>query len=72
MLLNSKSKECIIKAFAMSDIENPNIDFVIETLFYAYAKDKKTKLIDLPINLYSINKKLYSGYSKYLKKLISI
>ena len=39
MLLNSKSKECIIKAFAMSDIENPNIDFVIETLFYAYAKD---------------------------------
>ena len=29
MLLNSKSKECIIKAFAMSDIENPNIDFDI-------------------------------------------
>ena len=41
------------------------------SIFYAYVKDRKTKLIDLPLNLYSCNKKLYSAYSKYLKKLIS-
>lgn len=39
MLNNNKAKECIIKAFALSNIENPNIDFVIETLFYAYSKE---------------------------------
>lgn len=44
MLLNSKAKECIIKAFALSDIENPNIDFVIETLFYAYAKEQNANV----------------------------
>lgn len=36
---NPKAKECIIKAFALANVQNPNIDFVIETLFYAYAKD---------------------------------
>jgi hypothetical protein len=40
LLNNSKAKECIIKAFALSNIENPNIDFVIETLFYTYSRDE--------------------------------
>jgi hypothetical protein len=39
MFSNSKAKECIIKAFALADVQNPNIDFVIETLFYSYAKE---------------------------------
>jgi len=44
LINNSKAKECIIKAFALSDIKNPNIDFVIETLFYAYAKEQDVQV----------------------------
>lgn len=36
---NPKAKECILKAFAVANVQNPNIDFVIETLFYAYARE---------------------------------
>ena len=36
VLNNSKAKDCIIKAFALANIWHPNIDFVIETLFYTY------------------------------------
>ena len=44
LLNNNKAKECIIKALALSNIENPNIDFVIEALFYAYAKEQNATL----------------------------
>jgi len=54
LINNSKAKECIIKAFALSNVENPNIDFVIETLFYTYSREKdanvrKSALISLDI-----------------------
>lgn len=39
LINNSKAKECILRSFALSNINNPNIDFVIETLFYEYARE---------------------------------
>jgi hypothetical protein len=44
LLNNNKAKECIIKAFALSDILNPNIDFVIQTLFFTYTKESDPKV----------------------------
>ena len=44
ILNNSKAKECIVKAFALANIENPNVDFVIETLFYTYARETNTSV----------------------------
>lgn len=54
VLNNNKAKECIVKAFALANIEHPNIDFVIETLFYTYSRDqnasiRKASLIALDI-----------------------
>lgn len=54
MINNVKAKECIIKAFALSDITQPNIDFVIETLFFAYSQEmheqiRKAALMSLDI-----------------------
>ena len=54
LLNNSKAKECIVKAFALANIENPNVDFVIETLFYTYAREtsasvRRSALISLDI-----------------------
>ena len=54
LLNNNKAKECIIKAFALADIRNPNIDFVIETLFYTYSKElsadiRKAAIVSLDI-----------------------
>ena len=54
ILTNNKAKECIVKAFALSNIENPNIDFVIETLFFTYGREscpnvRKSALIALDI-----------------------
>lgn len=37
ILNNNKSKECIVKSLALANIEHPNIDFIIETLFYTYS-----------------------------------
>lgn len=37
ILHNNKSKECIVKSLALANIEHPNIDFIIETLFYTYS-----------------------------------
>ena len=44
LLNNSKAKECIIKAFALANVEDPNIDFVIETLFYTYARESSANV----------------------------
>ena len=44
MFRNSKAKKCIIKAFALADVENLNIDFVIETLFYSYTKGQAASI----------------------------
>jgi hypothetical protein len=30
---NHKLKECIVRALALANVNNPNIDFVIEVLF---------------------------------------
>lgn len=30
---NNKLRECIVRALALANINNPNIDFVIEILF---------------------------------------
>ena len=54
LLTNSKAKEFIVKALAQSNIENPNIDFVIETLFFSYSREtdpnvRKAALIALDI-----------------------
>lgn len=54
LINNTKAKESIIKAFALADITNPNIDFVIETLFFSYSQEKhetvrKAALISLDI-----------------------
>lgn len=43
-----------MKALALSNIENPNIDFVIETLFFTYSREtdvnvRKAALISLDI-----------------------
>lgn len=39
LINNVKAKECIIKSFALADVSNPNVDFVIETLFYVYQQE---------------------------------
>jgi len=39
-LNNSKAKESIIKAFALANVDHPNIDFIIETLFYTYSREQ--------------------------------
>ena len=44
LLNNSKAKENIIRAFALADIQNPNIDFVIEMLFYTYSKEQHASI----------------------------
>ena len=54
LLNNNKAKECIIKAFALANVEDPNIDFVIETLFYTYTREssasvRRAALISLDI-----------------------
>jgi hypothetical protein len=54
LINNVKAKECIIKAFALANVSNPNIDFVIETLFYVYQQEqnaqvRKVALISLDI-----------------------
>ena len=54
ILNNNKSKECIVKSLAHANIEHPNIDFIIETLFYTYSQDnnasiRKASLIALDI-----------------------
>ena len=40
------------------------------SIFYAYIKDSKTEIIELPTMLYDHNKKLYLDYIDYHKKLI--
>ena len=40
------------------------------SIFYAYIKDKNTKIISLPDNLYEHNKKLYFDYITYHEELI--
>lgn len=69
LLNNVKAKECIIKSFALSNIENPNIDFVIETLFYTYSRDKnenvrKAALLSLDI-LHKRSKELQIEQATY-------
>ena len=54
ILNNLKSKESIVKSLALANIEHPNIDFIIETLFYTYSQDqyasiRKASLIALDI-----------------------
>lgn len=54
ILNNNKAKECIVKSLALANIEHPNIDFIIETLFYTYSQDqngsiRKASLIALDI-----------------------
>lgn len=54
LINNIKAKECIIKAFALADITNANIDFVIETLYFTYAREenpqvRKAALVSLDI-----------------------
>jgi hypothetical protein len=51
---NVKAKESIVKALALANIQNPNVDFVIETLFFTYAKEsnasvRRASLISLDI-----------------------
>lgn len=41
------------------------------SIFYAYIKTKNTQVVDLPNNLYSLNKSLYKDYTGYLNQLIS-
>ena len=39
VMTNIKAKESIVKALALANILNPNVDFVIESLFFTYAKE---------------------------------
>ena len=40
------------------------------SIFYAYIKNVKTEVIELPLKLYEYNKKLYLDFINYHKKLI--
>jgi len=64
---NSKLRECVARALALSNVHNPNIDFVIEVLFQA-SKDKnatvrKASLLSLDI----LHKKAQRDQVTYLK-----
>lgn len=64
---NHKLRECIIRALALANVNNPNVDFVIEVLFLA-SKDKhpsvrKCSLLSLDI----LHKKTPSETVTYLK-----
>ena len=64
---NHKLRECIIRALALANVNNPNVDFVIEVLFQA-SKDKnslvrKSSLLSLDI----LHKKVPNDSVTYLK-----
>ena len=64
---NHKLRECIVRALALANVSNPNIDFVIEVLF-ATSKDKnasvrKSSLLSLVI----LHKKTPNDQVTYLK-----
>lgn len=64
---NHKLRECIVRALALANVSNPNIDFVIEVLF-ATSKDKnasvrKSSLLSLDI----LHKKTPNDQVTYLK-----
>ena len=59
----------------MSNLENANIDFVIETLFYSYQKEenanvRKAALISLDI-LHKRSKKLQIEYGMYKNIMVN-
>ena len=64
---NHKLRECIVRALALANVNNPNIDFVIEVLF-ATSRDKhaslrKSSLLALDI----LHKKTPNDSVTYLK-----
>ena len=64
---NNKLRECIVRALALANVNNPNIDFVIEILFQT-SKDKnpsvrKSSLLSLDI----LHKKTVNDSVTYLK-----
>ena len=64
---NHKLRECIVRALALANVGNPNIDFVIEILFQT-SRDKnpsvrKSSLLSLDI----LHKKTINDSVTYLK-----
>lgn len=39
LINNAKAKECLVKSLALAEVSHPNIDFVVETLFYCYQRE---------------------------------